>query len=59
MAPHILTQGRPRRPPLRAAGWNGVIQLGWAHFWLLSGILGGFLALVVLIVMLAPAGFWR
>ena len=58
MALHILTHDRRPRP-LRPGKWDGVVQLGWPHFWLLSGILGGFLALAVLILMLAPEGFWR
>lgn len=57
MTPHTLTTDR--RPPARVSKLNGVVELGWPHFWLLSGILGGFLALAVLIVMLAPAEFWR
>jgi hypothetical protein len=36
-----------RRRPVRR---NGLVQLGWAHFWLLGGILGGMLALAVLII---------
>jgi hypothetical protein len=29
---------------------NGLLQLGWSHFWLLSGILFGMLALAVVAV---------
>lgn len=32
-----------------SASRNGLLQLGWPHFWLLSGILGGMLALVALV----------
>jgi hypothetical protein len=28
-----------------------LLQLGWPHFWLLSGILGGLLALVGLVLL--------
>jgi hypothetical protein len=28
---------------------KGVLQLGWSHFWLLIGILGGMLGLVVMV----------
>ena len=28
---------------------NGLLQLGWFHFWLLAAILGGMLALVALV----------
>lgn len=35
----------------RARVGNGIslLRLGWAHFWLLSGILGGMLGLVALV----------
>jgi hypothetical protein len=39
---------RPRRPP-RGAQRNGLLQLGAPHFWLLSAILGGMLALIALV----------
>ena len=32
---------------------NGLLQLGWPHFWLLTGILGSMLALFVLIFIAA------
>jgi hypothetical protein len=49
MSPHALTQDR--RPRLAARPWsrNGLLQLGWPHFWLLAGILGGMLGLVALV----------
>jgi hypothetical protein len=31
---------------------GGLSQLGWPHFWLLSGILGGLLGLVILVLFL-------
>lgn len=34
--------------PARRTRRNGLVQLGWPHFWLLSCILGGMLALVAL-----------
>jgi hypothetical protein len=37
----------PRRSPARRASRNGLVQLGWPHFWLLAGILGGMVALFV------------
>ncbi len=32
---------------------NGLVQLGWPHFWLMAAILGGILSLVVFIFVLA------
>lgn len=49
MNAHSLTHGGGRRLPARSARRNGLLQLGWSHFWLLTGILGGMLALVVLL----------
>jgi hypothetical protein len=46
MTLHVLTHERSRRPVRK----NGLLQLGWPHFWLLIGILGGTLALVVLVL---------
>jgi hypothetical protein len=47
MALHAATHERPHR---RSVKRNGLLQLGWPHFWLLITILGGMLALVVLIL---------
>ena len=30
---------------------GGLLQLGWSHFWLLSGVLAGMIALVVLVLL--------
>lgn len=49
MTTHSLTHKEWRRPAHRATR-NGVLQLGWPHFWLLIAILGGMLALVVLVM---------
>ena len=38
-----------RRFPVRR---NGLVQLGWAHFWLFGGILGGLLFLAVPVIFL-------
>ena len=40
---------RPRPSSSRNLRRNGLFQLGWPHFWLLVGILGGMLGLVALI----------
>ena len=46
----FLVDGKSsRRPPVRR---NGLVQLGWPHFWLLGGILGGMLSLVGLIFLI-------
>lgn len=47
MTLHAATHERPHR---RSAKRNGLLHLGWPHFWLLISILGGTLALVVLIL---------
>jgi hypothetical protein len=49
MTAHSLTHVGGRRSPARRGNRNGLLQLGWFHFWLLVGILGGILALVVLV----------
>jgi hypothetical protein len=50
MTVHGLTDERTSaRPPRRAVRQNGLVQLGWPHFWLLAGVLGGTLALVALV----------
>jgi hypothetical protein len=49
MTTHSLTHGEARKSPVRRAGRNGLLQLGWPHFWLLAAILGGMLALVALV----------
>ena len=50
MALHALTEGRR---PNRAVRTTGLHHLGWGHFWLLIGILGGMLALGILILFTA------
>ena len=46
----FLSEGNhlSHRRPLRR---NGLVQLGWLHFWLLAGILGGMVSLVGAIVL--------
>ena len=48
MTLHSLTQKEWRRPPAHRGARNEVLQLGWSHFWLLIGTLGGMLGLAVL-----------
>ena len=48
MTAHGLTEKGWRRPARRGTR-NAVLQLGWFHFWLLIGILGGILGLVGLV----------
>ena len=45
-----LADRRPRSPRLNGAA---LTRLGWPHFWLLSGILGGMLGLVALVFFVA------
>lgn len=49
MTAHGLTHQEARRPPVRRASRNALLQLGWPHFWALAAILGGMLALVALV----------
>jgi hypothetical protein len=50
MTAHSLSEKGWRRPSTHRGTGNGVLQLGWSHFWLLIGILGGMLGLVVLVL---------
>ncbi|MCA1561523.1 MAG: hypothetical protein LC753_10360 [Acidobacteria bacterium] len=50
MTTHSLTHEGARRSPARLVRRNGLLQLGWSHFWFLISILGGMLALVVLVI---------
>ena len=49
MTAHSLTHQESRQSRLHRASRNGLLQLGWFHFWLLAAILGGMLALVALV----------
>ena len=55
MVLHTLTEERTRRPPAHRVRRNGLLQLGWPHFWLLAGILGLGLALVALVLFVPLA----
>jgi hypothetical protein len=55
MALHTLTDERTQRPAACRVRKNGLLQLGWPHFWLLAGILGLGLALLVLILFVPLA----
>jgi hypothetical protein len=46
---HSLTHAEARRSPVHRVRRNGLLQLGWFHFWLLAAILGGMIALVALV----------
>ena len=50
MTAHSLTHEGGRRSPARPVSRNGLLHLGWSHFWLLISILGGMVALVVLVI---------
>ena len=49
MTPHTLVHDEARRPLARRSSRSMLVQLGWPHFWLLTSILGGMLALVALV----------
>ena len=62
MAAHTLIRNDVRPPAPRRSSRNGrandLLQLGWLHFWTLTGILGGLLALVALVFLIAVR-VWR
>jgi hypothetical protein len=49
MTAHSLSGNGWRRGPVHRGTRNELVQLGWSHFWLLIGILGGILGLVILV----------
>ena len=49
MTAHSLSGNGYRRAPAHHGTRNELVRLGWSQFWLLIGILGGILALVVLV----------
>lgn len=49
MTAHSLSGNGWRRAPADHGTRNELVQLGWSHFWLLIGILGGILGLVILV----------
>ena len=51
MASHALTREEARRP--RRPARRSLTQLGWLHYWLLTATLGGMLALVALVFLIA------
>lgn len=51
MTAHRLTYGEGRRSVAYRHGSNGPLRLGWIHFWLLSGILFGMIALIVFLFL--------
>jgi hypothetical protein len=53
MSAHGWIHDDAARSPSRHVRRNGLLQLGWPHFWLLTGILGSTLALLVLILFAA------
>ena len=55
MTAHGLTHEEARRAPVRRTSRHGLLQLGWLHYWMLTGILGGMLALVALVFFAALA----
>jgi hypothetical protein len=47
---HALGHESARRAPAAAVRRNGLLQLGMPHFWLLSSILGGIIAIVIVVL---------
>jgi hypothetical protein len=43
--------GAPQRNAHRRSG-NGLVKLGWSQFWLVGGLLGGILGLIVVGLMI-------
>ena len=56
MTAHSLTHDGGR-PPARRGKRNGLLQLGWFHFWLLISILGGMLGLAAVVFFASLAAF--
>ena len=52
MASHALTSEDTRRSARRPA-LKPITQLGWLHYWVLATTLGGMLALVALVFLIA------
>ena len=52
MTAHTLIRDEARRNPVRRPRRDGLLQLGWLHFWMLAGILGGILALVAMVFLI-------
>ena len=52
VASHALTHEEARRGPVRPRRRNGLLQLGWPHYWLLVGVLGGILSLVAMVFLI-------
>jgi hypothetical protein len=50
MTLHTLVEDRRPRPRARSVKRNGLLQLGWPHFWLLIVILGGGLAVMAFVL---------
>lgn len=51
MTAHVLRPEEARLSPARRTSRTGLLVLGWAQFWLLSGILGALLALFFVILL--------
>lgn len=56
MASHALTHEEARRGRVRPRRRNGLLQLGWPHYWVLAGVLGGILSLVAMVFLISA---WR
>jgi hypothetical protein len=46
---HSLTHAEAGRSPVHGGSRDGLLHLGWFHFWMLAAILGGMIGLVGLV----------
>jgi hypothetical protein len=53
MASHTLIHQEAQRPPRRHPARRSITQLGWLHYWILTATLGGMLALLALVFLVA------
>ena len=53
MTSHTLTHEEARRPRPRHPARRSITQLGWLHYWVIAATLGGMLALVALVFLIA------
>lgn len=51
MAAHTLIHDEAVRSSLPRRRRSDLLQLGWLHFWMLAGVLGGILSLVAMVFL--------
>jgi hypothetical protein len=55
VAAHTLIHDEAAQPRAPRARRSEYLQLGWLHFWMLAGILGGILSLVAMVFLIQLA----